>query len=320
MRGRTNVGASPILSSITVSQPTQSEYVPGEELNLNGLKVTAYYSSGNTRDVTSIASIAPTSGTVLVEDTVITATYSEGGISKTATCSVTVQFMPEKITWAKGTDKQLKAMLDAHYAGDIDIYDYWHVGDERKVEIQSTNNAPSYGGVSSKQSATLVLVDKKTGDTMHDGTKNYAFVVGHKNAMLEKMVIGFGITTDSFENGQLKDWLNNSYRYSIPSGIRNIIKGIYSPSIFIPSVSQITNEIQQDTYSVYTFVYYRNKSDIIKKLGDDGNVTEWWTRTKSATSGSGSATKYFKYINTGGDVISTEKYNDYHGIVPHFYI
>ena len=39
------------------------------------------------------------------------------------------------VTFADGTDEEIAAMLEAHYAGDIDIEDYWNVGDTRKIHL-----------------------------------------------------------------------------------------------------------------------------------------------------------------------------------------
>ncbi len=45
------------------------------------------------------------------------------------------------VTFADGTDEELQAMLDAHYNGDIDIADYWAVGDERTIHLNAITAA-----------------------------------------------------------------------------------------------------------------------------------------------------------------------------------
>ena len=43
----------------------------------------------------------------------------------------------EIVSFADGTWKQIGKMLDAHYAGIIDIADYWEVGDERVINVDA---------------------------------------------------------------------------------------------------------------------------------------------------------------------------------------
>lgn len=48
---------------------------------------------------------------------------------------------PQVPTWADGTDEEIAAALTAHYNGDIDLHDYWTVGDERQGFITADNGA-----------------------------------------------------------------------------------------------------------------------------------------------------------------------------------
>lgn len=49
----------------------------------------------------------------------------------------TYQTEVEIVSFADGTWKQIGKMLDAHYAGIIDIADYWKVGDSREIQVDS---------------------------------------------------------------------------------------------------------------------------------------------------------------------------------------
>lgn len=80
-----------VLDSITLQGPDKTEYTVGEGMNLDGLKVTAHYSDGSSREVagyevSGFDSTKP--GTVTV-----TVSYSEGGITKTT--SFDIQFKAE---------------------------------------------------------------------------------------------------------------------------------------------------------------------------------------------------------------------------------
>ena len=85
----TTAGSSKTLSSIAITtQPTTTKYLVGETFSKTGAVVTATYSDATTANVTASASWTPTTGLVAGSNT-ITASYTEGGITKTATSTVT---------------------------------------------------------------------------------------------------------------------------------------------------------------------------------------------------------------------------------------
>ena len=69
--------------------------------------------------------------------------------------SVTIHDGLKIVTWADGTYDEIKAMLSAHYAGIIDISDYWSVGDTRTIPI-SAISATGVGETQSAQNAQVV--------------------------------------------------------------------------------------------------------------------------------------------------------------------
>lgn len=78
-----------VLDSITLQEPDKTEYTVGEGMNLDGLKVTAHYSDGSSREVTGyeVSGFDSTkTGTVTV-----TVSYTEGGITKTASFDIQVK-------------------------------------------------------------------------------------------------------------------------------------------------------------------------------------------------------------------------------------
>lgn len=80
---------APSLSSIAVTTaPTKTAYTAGEAFNSAGMVVTATYTDGSTKVVTGYV-FAPVSA-LTADNTAITITYSEGGITKTATQAITV--------------------------------------------------------------------------------------------------------------------------------------------------------------------------------------------------------------------------------------
>jgi hypothetical protein len=84
------VNAVPTLSSIAITTPpTKTTYFEGEIFDPAGMVVTATYSDSNTNDVTSLCTYTP-SVALTTSDIEITVSYTEGGVTKTATQSITV--------------------------------------------------------------------------------------------------------------------------------------------------------------------------------------------------------------------------------------
>lgn len=78
------------LASIAVTTaPDKTEYAAGETFDPSGAEVTATYNNGQTADVTESVTWTPTAA-LTAEDTAATAEYSEGGVTKTDTVSITV--------------------------------------------------------------------------------------------------------------------------------------------------------------------------------------------------------------------------------------
>ena len=80
------------LTGITVAGPTMTMYTVGESLDLTGLVVTATYDDGSSKEVTGYVT-SPADGTVLdtVGSQTVTVSYTEGGVTMTATFTVTVE-------------------------------------------------------------------------------------------------------------------------------------------------------------------------------------------------------------------------------------
>lgn len=83
------MGGSKTLSGITITtSPTKMSYTAGESFNRAGMVVTAAYSDSTTKAVTSYT-VTP-SGVLTTGTTSVTVSYTEGGVTKTATQNITV--------------------------------------------------------------------------------------------------------------------------------------------------------------------------------------------------------------------------------------
>ena len=290
-----------VLSSIAITtQPTKRNYTKGETLNLSGMVVKATFNSGNSAVVTSYTT-SPANGSTLSTTGTITVTvsYTENGVTKTASTTVTVSI--KIVTWATGTDAEIADMVAAADAGQINLKDYWAVGQERTVQL-SAMAATGVGETHAAQSATLVLMDSTcTGFTLATATSggktNPDFIVGLKNSLLEK---GYMNSSDTNANGwsgcARRTWCNNVFRPSIPSSLRGIFKqfkwkqgkggggtsGLLETTDYFglaPAMAVFGSATysQADEDARYTWWnWYQTSPNRIKKLGDNGSANAWW--------------------------------------------
>lgn len=137
------------------------------------------------------------------------------------------------VTWADGTDEQIASMLDAHYAGEINIYDYWNIGDERIVHL----SAMEKGVVTEthvEQDVTMVLIDKdvKYLKNAINNQNKCAFVVCQKEPLIESGIMNMsgmadGIQYEDYSGWGIcrrRTWCNTTYRQAFPEKFRKLFK------------------------------------------------------------------------------------------------
>ena len=125
MIGRTNAGGgkSVFPTGIAVTTPpTKTTYTAGDSLDLTGIVVTANYSDGSTKDITSECAFSPASGTVVYEnnDKIAVSWTWENTITYQTTQSITVKRVltglsittqPAKTSYYKGDTLDLTGMV-----------------------------------------------------------------------------------------------------------------------------------------------------------------------------------------------------------------
>ena len=85
-------GETVTLTGISVTPPTTTTYTAGEELNLDGLKVTASYSDNSTKDVTEAAKVDTSACDMETAGTyTVTVSYTENDVTKTDAFEITVK-------------------------------------------------------------------------------------------------------------------------------------------------------------------------------------------------------------------------------------
>ena len=296
-----SINVTRVLSSISItSSPSKTVYYKGESLDLTGIAVTATYTSGTTEDVTTSITSSPASGTALTGygSQSVTVSYTENGVTKTATFTVSVSV--KIVTWAGGTDEEIANMVAAADAGIINLTDYWAVGDERQVSL-STMSATGVDESHASQTVTFVLMNaggKTLANATPSGRTECSFIVGMKNGLAEK---GYMNSSDTNSGGweacARRTWCNDVFRNAIPSTLRNIFKqhlnvtASGSSSTTATSTDYFALPAEKEIFGAVTyanstaeanltqFEYYKTSSNRIKKAGDSGSAYYWWERS-----------------------------------------
>lgn len=265
--------------------------------------------------------------------------------------SVTIHDGLKIVTWADGTYDEIKAMLSAHYAGLIDISDYWSVGDVRTIPISSISDT-GVGETQSAQNAEVVIIGFEHDDlvTSVNGNSKSAVSLQLKNSLetVGYMYSAYAGTDYSLCDGSpRRTWCNGVFKNALPAELVSLIKtvtkktwryanGGYSgyesyrtqqtteDDCFLVSEFEVfgTQGLPADTYGTVgedgtQYEYYKTTSNRIKYLGVSGTSANiWWLRS-SYVSDSGNS--LFRYVGTSGSV-SGSLANSTFGVAPGFCI
>ena len=145
------------------------------------------------------------------------------------------------VTFADGTDEEIANMLEAHYAGDIDISDYWSVGDKRKIHL----NAMAATGVSERHHADdyeFVIIGMNHDDMTAGGKAALTLQTDrilYKNTTDDWYTSSYPSSSDEggymnstnsnsygWESCARRTWCNNVFFASLPTWIQALIKPV----------------------------------------------------------------------------------------------
>ena len=242
--------------------------------------------SGNT---ITISNVNKTDGTATVTVSVASSTNYN---ATTKSISVTADYEEFVVpTWADGSDADIAKALEKHYAGQINLYDYWHVGDTRSVTLSAM---PAYTrqGQSTEthagQTVLFVLLNKggKVLVNPVQGHETCAFVVGQWNTLREVGAMDSTDNINGWGDSIRREWCNETYKNSLPETFRNIFKlhenyvainstinnyHIVSDYFCLPSEKEITGQVvysvPEAEYYNEQFEYYIDPSHQVKSAG-----------------------------------------------------
>ena len=222
----------PVLIEVITSPKT--EYQSGETLDLTGIVVGAKFSNNALYDVTSQCTFSPDEGTTITGDVNVTISWYWYGTQSTLTTTLKVGLAPYQIPmWSTGTDAEIVEALEKHYAGDIDLTQYWSVGQERTIHLSAISEDSSlHIGDSHVAQDIVVVLLHEGGKMLADGETECAFVIGQKYALKNDSThlveSGCMYSTEKtnnyvgWESSERRTWCNTNFRNAIPSSIRGI--------------------------------------------------------------------------------------------------
>lgn len=119
------------------------------------------------------------------------------------------------VPWRLGTDEDIAAMMQGHYDGKINIYDYWNIGDTRTVHLNTTESnvkslPPAYGDIE----ATLI--------NKGYGNNDVAFAVSLFSPS-HGWIFDDWSGCESWDDTKVKDWFPTLYN-ALPATIRSMFK------------------------------------------------------------------------------------------------
>lgn len=236
------------------------------------------------------------------------------------------------VTFADGTDTEIARMIEAHYAGKINISDYWAVGDKRTIHhnamdatgVSESHRANDYAyviiGIEHDDLVTAINGKTKAAITIQtermlylDTTTEYnsSYDVSHECGYINSSSTNSG----GWEGCARRAWCNNVYKKCLPTYIQNMMKqvkkltsvGSRSSTIkvsndyaFLPSEIEIFGST---TYSYAgegkQYQYFKNAiaNRYKKPRFDDSHVSgHYWERSPY----SGSESK-FCHVNISGN-------------------
>ena len=183
---------------------------------------------------------------------------------------------PKIVSWSEGTDAEIAAMLDAHYAGTVNLHEIWSIGDTRTVHL-SAMPATGVGESHVEQDVEFQLVNAG-GKELADGTE-CAFVVQLKDVLTdENNEMEGGYMNSAYSNvGGWKEcarraWCNNVFRAALPEAIRNLFK-LHKNKSLQGDYSALIDEVE-DYFalpSAYNIVGSSSSSFVVS--GED--VVQW---------------------------------------------
>lgn len=242
---------------------------------------------------------------------------------------ITASSSPTIVSFADGTPAELAAMLAAHDAGDIDIMDYWSLGDKRTISHLAMA-ATNVGETHAAQNRSWVLMDTGTqsGYVFSDNTPVH-FVVGCEDCFDETGYMNSTNTNaGSWDSSARRTWCNNELPASLDEDTRTLFKPFKVITASENNSDVLTTSIDwfalfaeceilgSATYSrtaeasaLTQVEWFKTAANRIKKVNGTNDI--WWERSPRANNAIA-----FCSITTAGAARAADVANTVRGLAP----
>lgn len=285
----------PVLTGISITaQPTKTTYAVGGSFDSTGMVVTATYDTGATKEVTGFT-LSPRTFSSAGTKTV-TISYTENGVTKTATLSVTVIQVG---AFATSTWAEIKAAVQEGISG-LDLSEYWAVGDTKSVTL-TTNEVIE------------LQIAGFNHDTYSDGVTAPVTLV-MKNCLNTKAQMNSGEdNTGGYSASAMKTWVEANIYDKLPSDLKAIVapvkKKCYTTYIQATSLSEANYNVwllaEAEVFDSVSYTIgngegtkypiFTDNVNRVKKV--NGSANYWWLRSAYSNS-----TASFISVNSSGNV------------------
>lgn len=251
-------------------------------------------------------------------------------------------------TFADGTDEEIATALQLHYAGEIDLTDYWTVGDKRTIHL----NAMTADGVSEAHHAdnyefviigmnhddlvtpingiTKAIVTLQMDRILYKNTTDASYVSGYPAVAEEGGYMNITNTNvGGWTSCARRTWCNSVFYNAIESGIKSLIKPVVkktsagnkssninsdNDNVFLLSEIEIFGSI---TYSFAgegsRYPYFTTAANIYKKPSYSTYASaRWWERSPYKSTNTLFCNVYQGGTAAGGDAYEAQ------GLAPAF--
>ena len=235
------------------------------------------------------------------------------------------------VTFADGTDDEIAKMIEAHYAGKINIGDYWAVGDKRTIhhnamdatDVSESHKANDYAyviiGIEHDDLVTTINGKTKAAITIQTERMLYLDTTTEYNSTYDAShecgyMNSSSTNNDGWEGCARRTWCNNVYKGCLPTYIQNMMKQVKKLTSVGNKISTIKtsndyaflpSEIEVFGSTTHSFTeegeqyqYFKNAAaNKYKKPRYNGNYVSgwWWERSPSSDNSA-----YFCYVGKGG--------------------
>lgn len=273
--------ARPVLTGISITtQPNITTYAVGGSFDSTGMVVTATYDTGVTKEVTGFTFSPQTFSSAGTKT--VTISYTENGVTKTTTLSVTVIQVGN---FATSTWAEIKAAVQAGIGG-LDLSEYWALGDTKSVTL-TTNEVIE------------LQIAGFNHDTYSDGVTAPVTLV-MKNCLNTGFAMNnFDDNTGGYPASAMKTYVETNIYNKLPSDLKAIVapvkKKCYTTYNQASSLSEanynvwLLSEVEVLGTNTYTigngegtkYPIFTDDASRVKKIGNLGY--NWWLRSAYAS-------------------------------------